>query len=307
MGICAETLGPGIAAYHRLADAGRLCELAGFDGVIAQLCRTGAGEIGAQALLPVDKKVLCAVFCCCKVSPEPSEQGRGGYDTCATQTLHAADEAQGGRGRYKAQVSYNMRAPRPEPLMDTANPTTPIPWDPGGITRIGRRIERDFPDVEPFGGTDTRRPDAVIVRDPTQPPTVGNIARVVDFKFTDSLSRAQELTYQRIGNGRPPLVINDEECDCEPDRGPRTPVPVLVEAESRARVRTEAAQRAAEYSTGARVALGAAALLLGAGAVALAFVPFDGPFGEMALGGAAASAGAIALGVNMSSSETPDL
>ncbi len=52
-----------------------------------------------------------------------------------------------------------------------------------------------------------RRPDVVIVNDPTKPPTQDNIKQVVEIKFPpDKMDERQELAYIRIAGDETKLV-----------------------------------------------------------------------------------------------------
>lgn len=274
MSACETALAPGLAAYQQLTDAGRFCDLAAFDDSMAALCQGAAGAARNRALAKADEKMLCAVFCCCSNNPVPGEGGQGGYDTCASQTLSAAERFMDNDSRFKSQVSYNMRPDTPEPLMERGLfgglTTESIPWTRGGIEHIKNRIGQDG---FPYQSGDARRPDVVIVRDPSRPPTPDNVSRVVDFKFTDSLNRAQEDAYARIG-GQPPLVIDSEKCDCSDD-------------ETRKQLElVTAAQSVVENDRSMlnRIGLGALGTVAAVATVALAIVPVDGPLGETAAG-----------------------
>lgn len=289
--VCAQVLGPGLAAYQRLSDAGELCSLAGFDDALATACRAASGEARNRALARADQKILCAVLCCCAANPVAQAGGRRGYDQCATETLGAAQRALGNNARYKPQVSYNMRANPPEPLMDKNlfGQLTTRPLDfPSEYGRMTGRIQRDFPGVTAEGGTDTRRPDVVIVRDPSRPPTADNISRVVDFKFPgDQVREAADRAYTEIGGGVPPLELNVRVCGCSDDDEKRRQVELVSAAEQAYAVRRSNLER-----------LGWGALgVIGVGVTALAILsPFEGPAGDIAAGAGTAAAWSRALG-----------
>ena len=76
--------------------------------------------------------------------------------------------------------------------------TTPLPV-PEEIDHMKNRIEKQYPGEEPYGELDTRRPDVVIVKDPTRPPTAENISHVTDFKLNDDPWRGgQRKSYEKI-------------------------------------------------------------------------------------------------------------
>lgn len=276
MSACETALGPGLAAYQELTDAGRFCDLAAFDNNLATICRGASGEARNRALAAADKRMLCAVLCCCNSNPVQSQTGRNGYQTCADRTLSAAEEFMGNDSRFKPEVSYNMRTNPPTPLMENTlfgNPTTEsIPWTPGGIGHIQNRIGQDG---TPYQTGDARRPDVIIVRDPESPPIQANISRVVEFKFPgDTFGEAQQENYQRIG-GMPALELNVDECDCASDEETQGQVALATAAQD---------VRENDRSMLARIGWGALGTVAAIGTVALALFPGDGPLGEIAAG-----------------------
>jgi hypothetical protein len=278
MSVCAETLGPGIAAYQQMSNAGTLCDMAGFDDTIAAICRTGAGAARNAAMWPADKKVLCALLCCCNANPGVSSGGNNAYQGCVTETLRAAQSAMGGDSRFKPEVSFNMRANPPEPLMQPGmiwgQTTTPLEWG-RDTPRIQNRINRDYPGVEPKGGTDTRRPDVVIVNDPSRPPTQDNIYRLVEMKFgNDQFTRQQRDAYGVIAP-RSVEKLDAGDCDCDNDQQTQAQVAFVTAA---------AAVKDAQISMADRVLSGAGTILGAIGTVGALAVPLDGPVGEAALG-----------------------
>lgn len=280
MSICADALGPGIAAYQQMSNAGTLCDMAGFDNTIAAICRTAAGAARNAAMWPADKKVLCALLCCCAANPSPSASGATNrYQGCVSDTLNAAQSAMGGDSRFKPEVSFNMRANPPLPLMERGFfgglSTTPIPPSQGGFVRMNNRMNRDFPGVPPFGGTNTRRPDVVIVNDPSRPPTQDNIFRVVEMKFPNDPVRQDQLDlYRRIG-GRAPQVLDVDACDCANDQNTQAQVAFVTAAK---------AVKDAQISVGDRILSGVGTVLAAIGTGIAIASPFEGPAGDIALG-----------------------
>lgn len=283
MSACEQTLGPGLAAYQELTDAGRFCELASFDDNIATICRGATGEARNRALAAADKRMLCAVLCCCAQQPVASQGGRNGYQTCADRTFSAAEEFMGHDSRFKPEVSYNMRTVPPTPLMERSlfgNLTTEaIDWDPGGIEHIKNRIEQDG--GGPYQPGNARRPDVTIVRDPSLPPLGPNISRIVDFKFGgDTMSGDQSRAYTEIG-GRPPLVLDENECDCSSDDETRGQVALATAAQD---------VREHDRSVLNRIGWGTVGTVAALGTIALAIFPLDGPVGEVAAGASSVAA-----------------
>jgi hypothetical protein len=282
MNVCATTLGPGIAAYQAMSNAGTLCDLAPFDNTIAAICRTAAGAARNAAMWPADKKVLCALLCCCNANPVPSASGATNrYQGCVSDTLNAAQSAMGGDSRFKPEVSYNMRANPPLPLMERGLlglgglSTTPIPPTREGFGHMNNRIERDFPGQTPFGGSNTRRPDVTIVNDASRPPTQDNIFRLVEMKFPgDTLGASQSDAYDRIG-GRATTVLDVQSCGCGDDDNTQGQVAFVTAAK---------AVRDAQISAGERVLFGVGAVLALIGTGIAIASPFEGPAGDYAMG-----------------------
>ncbi|WP_232513599.1 VRR-NUC domain-containing protein [Burkholderia humptydooensis] len=97
--------------------------------------------------------------------------------------------------------------------MSSADSLTPHSWLPAWIQKY-------FP-----GGMDSykqakktyfRRPDVVIVNDPSQPPIQSNIKQVVEMKFPpDDFSKGQREAYLDIaGDDRKLAAIGPEDCRC---------------------------------------------------------------------------------------------
>lgn len=175
------------------------------------------------ALAALDKKVLCQVFCCCLKSPNVgAADARNLRQSCVADTLNGVDKDLGFKSRYKAEISYAMRGaaggPKPPyPFMHrdgSGDTTQPSDYWQGRTKEIpGYRS----------GKGDVRRPDVVIVRDPTKPPETGNIVRVIEMKFPgDPVDEEQLDAYRRIAGGRNQVdVYTEKECECKDDRKPR--------------------------------------------------------------------------------------
>lgn len=295
-GVCEETLGPGIGAYQDLTNAGKLCDLAEFDDTVAAMCKAAAGEARNRAMEEVDKKILCALLCCCKVNPikgtikkkDGSEEEKNYYQICVSNTVKNLERSSGHNSRFKAELSYNMRANPPDPLMDkdlTGNLNTRSLLFPAEYGRMKGRMNRDYPGAEPYGEKDTRRPDVIIVRDPSKPPVQGNISRVVEMKFGDPYGEEQEASYRRIG-GKRPLKLDPKICGCNDDDRTKGQVALVAAAK---------AVKDSDVSTFERVLSGAGATICGVATVAAALFPLDGPLGEIALGSATAGLAARAF------------
>nr|WP_244106587.1 nuclease [Paraburkholderia phenazinium] len=65
------------------------------------------------------------------------------------------------------------------------------------------------------GQDQIRRPDVVIVNDPTQPPVQSNIKAVVEMKFDDGFGYGQEMSYRRIaGDNSKYVSLKRADCEC---------------------------------------------------------------------------------------------
>ncbi|RAS17394.1 VRR-NUC domain-containing protein [Paraburkholderia bryophila] len=166
-----------------------------------------------------DRVVLCSVLCKCKVIGVATRNGRIQRQRCVQQRLDAANEvsriATGTPTEYRPEQTYNMQANPPEPVTDPDDPLQPHSdlrkwiedfW-PGGRTQYKA------------GQGNLRRPDVVVVNDPTQPPVQSNISQVVEFKFPpDAFGRNQERDYIRIAGARSKFVtLGPAECGCGDD------------------------------------------------------------------------------------------
>ncbi|WP_454689798.1 VRR-NUC domain-containing protein [Achromobacter aloeverae] len=106
-------------------------------------------------------------------------------------------------------------------------------WLPGWIKKWWDSPDEQGSQRPPFkaGKGFVRRPDVVIVNDPTKPPTQDNIKQVVEIKFPpDKMDKRQEDAYAEIAGSRSKLeVLGPDDCDCnQPDPNPpEIPVELL--------------------------------------------------------------------------------
>ncbi|MGV4733221.1 nuclease [Burkholderia pseudomallei] len=123
---------------------------------------------------------------------------------------------------YLPEVPYDMRpkppAP-PVPIMEEDDPLTPV----GGLLdwiqdkwpgKLGGYIKG-----KKAGLDQIRRPDVVIVNDPSQPPVQSNIKAVVEMKFDDGFGYGQEISYKRIAGGDSKYVsLKRADCPCDNEK-----------------------------------------------------------------------------------------
>lgn len=242
-------------------------------------CKVGQSVIDS-ARKKVDEKILCALFCCCLATR--------GNQGCVEEALTTADKQTGYKSRYKAEVSYNMQFRPPRPMMEKDKKrkltTQPIPRADFGHLTNRAQIEYD-PALRRRAGEEgyrMRRPDVVVVKDPTQPPDQSNISQVIEMKFPgDTLSDGQQEDYIKIAGGKTKFKVyrKDDPCDC----GDKKPPPVPVRVPVRVPVQVPKPVKRPGFRDWA-ILIG-----LGAATVGLALLPLDGPAGEAATGTATAA------------------
>ena len=183
--------------------------------------------INRPELDPADKKVLCSAICKCNAIPSVGVSGQSLKQSCVSNRLKALDSVSRYRSPYKAEVTYDMTKRPPAPIMDKEVETMPRKlWKGWTKTLWPKDPERPVP-YEPGVGY-TRRPDVVIVKDPTKPPTQDNIKKVVEIKFPgDAIRGNQMFDYERIAGDKNKAVrIGPKECDCALQETKKTEVPV---------------------------------------------------------------------------------
>lgn len=142
-------------------------------GGVKNPVRTGQPELDPQ-----DKRVLCSAVCYCSATPNISQDGRNLKQACVAQRLGELDEVLQKRSPYKPEVSYDMTKNPPQPILDSQTGSSPHGWIPGWIKKYWDE-DSEHPPFEANTGM-IRRPDVVIVKDPSKPPTQDNIKQVVE-------------------------------------------------------------------------------------------------------------------------------
>ena len=173
----------------------------------------------------VDKKVLCSAICKCKNDPGIGKDGRSLKQSCVSKQLRGLDAALEHRSPYKPEVNYDMTKQPPEPIMDSAVDTKPHDWLPGFLKK---HWEADHGSPYLKGMGMVRRPDVVIVKDPSRPPTQDNIKQVVEIKFPpDTMDIRQSQAYIRIAGDDNKLVeMGPDDCDCNQPEPKASKIPV---------------------------------------------------------------------------------
>lgn len=161
-----------------------------------------------------DKKVLCSAICYCSSTPNVSQDGKNLKQACVAQRLGELDEILQRRSPYKPEVSYDMTKNPPQPILDSQTGTSAHSWIPGWISKYW---DAD-PEHPPFksGKGMIRRPDVVIVKDPSKPPTQENIKQLVEMKFPpDPRNQEQIDAYAEIAGDEGKVVeMKPTDCDC---------------------------------------------------------------------------------------------
>jgi VRR-NUC domain len=187
-------------------------------------------KISRPDIHPLDKKVLCAAMCKCDKAPNVGADGRQLKQACVAATMKEVDKQLDHKSPYKQEINYDMTKNPPEPIMDKEVPTKGHDWLPGWIDKyFGKNEQTGERDIKHTPGTgQIRRPDVVIVNDPTKPPTQDNIKQIVEMKFPpDTLKPEQRDDYATIAGDEKKLKkLEPSDCDCnkpEPEK-PKIPV-----------------------------------------------------------------------------------
>jgi hypothetical protein len=173
--------------------------------------------VSATKLSPKDRKVLCHTFCECRRIGVATKAGTIQRQRCVEMRLGLPNEVSkmqtGVPTEYRPEQPYDMTTDPPEPIMDYDDPLEPN-------TGIRQWIRDKWPSKgKKYEKGDVRRPDVVIVNDPTQPPVQSNIKTVVEMKFPgDTYGPDQEDDYIEIAGGPSKFVhLGAADCGCGDD------------------------------------------------------------------------------------------
>jgi hypothetical protein len=173
-----------------------------------------------------DKVVICPIVCKCCEAPDVGADGRSLKQACVSKALGAIDKASDNKSWYKPEVNYDMTKSPPSPIMSSDSETKAHDWLPGWIKKWWG-ADDEHPPFRAGAGM-IRRPDVVIVKDPSRSPVQDNIKQVVEIKFPpDSVSPEQQADYESIA-GDPNKVVTLKPGDCDCDSGEpneRSPIP----------------------------------------------------------------------------------
>ncbi|WP_081060361.1 nuclease [Burkholderia territorii] len=208
--------------------------MTGYSGGSASGGSTRGGKttvVGARkGLTQADKAKLCPVMCSCNsIGVWTRGGGRLLRQKCVKERLDFENARSvrdtGEKTPYVPEVSYNMTTNPPSPIMSENDPL--IPHD-----NLLDYIRNSWPGKmagylagKGAGKAQTRRPDVVIVNDPSQPPVQSNIRAVVEMKFDDDFGPGQEDAYRRIaGDDDKYAPLDRADCGCGNDAREKQPV-----------------------------------------------------------------------------------
>jgi hypothetical protein len=191
---CVTKLGPGVGAYNSVVGSKHLCEALKNAG-ISMPCPPSP-----ELLDELDKKILCAIFCCCLEEPNITSVGHKRYQNCVAATLRLgqAGDVNAPAYRMNPEVSYNMNTVPPTPVGRN--------FDPASLADATKAAYE--------AATGRRRPDIVIRNGYGGGLSGGNIGKVYEMKFPgDQYGPGQEADYKSIANGN--LETLDEKTCCK--------------------------------------------------------------------------------------------
>jgi len=174
-----------------------------------------------------DKKVLCSAMCKCQSQPNIGADGRTLKQECVSRRLKALDTALGHTSPYKAEYTYDMTKRPPEPFLDKEIPTKSRDLWPGWTQTLWPK-DRTRPQPYRAGRGYTRRPDVVIVKDPSKPPTQDNIKQVVEMKFPDDTFRTGQFEDYSViaGDEKKMVTVKLTDCNCNQAEPEKSKIPV---------------------------------------------------------------------------------
>jgi len=176
----------------------------------------------------VDKKVVCSAVCKCDAQPVIGADGRSLKQECVSKRLKELDSVLKHQSPYKAEYTYDMTKRPPAPFLDKEIETKSRNLWPGWTKTLWPKDSSRPAPYKPGRGY-TRRPDVVIVKDPTRPPTQDNIKQVVEIKFPGDPFRPRQMESYGViaGDEAKVVTLTLNECDCNQ----ATPEPATIPVE----------------------------------------------------------------------------
>ena len=161
-------------------------------------------------MAPQDRRAICSVICKCNAMPAIGAQGQTLKQQCVSGRLKAMDALTDHQSPYKAEVNYDMSKDPPAPIMSSSMVTKTHDYLPGWIQKYWPGGLSGYTP----GVGNIRRPDVVVVNDPSLPPTQDNLKNVVEIKFPpDTIDLKQHAAYEEIA-GEPDKVVKMGPSDC---------------------------------------------------------------------------------------------
>ncbi|WP_233827683.1 nuclease [Paraburkholderia sp. ZP32-5] len=186
--------------------------------------------VGARTgITPHDKAFLCRVMCNCgKVGVWTRGGGRLQRQRCVEQRIDAENARSiaetGQKTVYVPEVNYIMTTVPPSPIMSADDPLKPHDDLLGYIYNNWPGKMKGYLEGKKTGLDQTRRPDVVIVQDPSQPPEQSNIRAVIEMKFDDELTRGQAADYIKIAGDEAKYVpLKKAQCGCPDEDAEKEP------------------------------------------------------------------------------------
>lgn len=166
-----------------------------------------------------DKAILCATICQCRNEPDIGAKGQSLKQQCVSAKLKERDKNSNFQSVYKPEVNYDMSKSPPTPIMRSANELEPHAYLPGWIEKYWPGGLKSY---EPGIGN-VRRPDVVVVKDPTRPPTQDNLKSVVEIKFPpQQRDPVQAKQDERIaGPYASTTTLTPKNCGCDDKEQPQ--------------------------------------------------------------------------------------
>ncbi len=196
-----------------LMNHGNTACLAGILQAVVVALLKEAGEIAA----------LCEIYCHC--------YRNGGKQACVEEELNVLDEQLNGESPFIAEMPYNMTNSPPTPMPSVNNPKR-------GSKNWHYENHPHYPKNFKSKTGMVRRPDVVILDDPTGPASGDNLRAVVEMKFPPDRwdtaeMRERDDDYETIIRDNNPdgqyIKIDEskDSCDCDNKREKqKEPVPV---------------------------------------------------------------------------------
>ncbi|MEX3614308.1 MAG: VRR-NUC domain-containing protein [Burkholderia gladioli] len=186
--------------------------------------------VGARkGITQEDKALLCRVMCNCgKLGVWTRGGGRLLRQKCVEQRIDVENERSvattGQKTVYVPEVSYNMTTKPPSPIMSADDPVEPHSDLLDYIRNSWPGKMKGYLEGKKAGIDQTRRPDVVIVYDPSRPPEQSNIRAVIEMKFEDQLTRNQAADYIKIAGDEAKYVpLKKAQCGCPDEEAEKEP------------------------------------------------------------------------------------